>query len=88
MNTDEGKLVFLSEELKQRAVVMFCESEFIGYIGSHLDYTLMDLLLSAVEIRRLDKKQGESYKLVVSDDTNLLSWGRDFRGNGKGLTFL
>ena len=88
MADDESKLAFLAKELKQRAVIMYCESGLIDYIGHRLEYTLVNLSLSAAEMRRLDEKQNESYKLVISDDANLLSRGIDFRGNSNGLTFL
>ena len=88
MADDESKLAFLKEELKERAVIMFCEAKFLEYIAHHIEYTLVDLSLSAVEMRRLDEKHKESYKLIVSDDANLLSRGIDFRGGQNGLTFL
>ena len=88
MAGNESKLEFLKEELKQRAVIMFCESEFIDFIGHQLSYTQVSLTLSSAEMRRLDEKDGSSYKLIVSDDPNLMSRGIDFRGNSNGLTFL
>ena len=81
MESDESKLEFLKEELSQRAVIMFCEPKFVEFLGSHRQYTLVNLNLSSVQMRRLDEKAGPSYRLIVSDDAELLSRGIDFRGN-------
>ena len=88
LDTDETVLTFLKEELKRRSVIMYCESGFIDYVGTHLEYTLVDLDISVVQLRRLDQKEGASYRLILSDDDSLLSRGLDFRAHENGLTFI
>ena len=88
MNTNEEKLEFLREELKKRSVIMYCETAFIEYIGGHLEYTLVDMSLDMVELRRLEEKDGETYRLILSDDHTILSRGLDFRSSMLGLTFV
>jgi hypothetical protein len=81
MNSNEDKLAFLREELKIRVVILYCESNFILFLKDKVDYTEVNISLSTAQMRRLDKKEGDSYKLIVSDDPELLSRGLDFKGH-------
>ena len=67
---------------------MYCESDFIKQLGHGIKYTLVDLNLCTVEMRQLDEKHGDSYRLILSDNPSLLSRGIDFRAYANGLTLL
>jgi hypothetical protein len=69
-------------------VILYCDSDLIEYLGSRVDYTIVNMSLSTVEMRRLNEPRGQSFRLIVSDDADILSRGIDFRGGAQGLTFL
>ena len=88
MSSNEDKFKFLKEELKIRAVILFCESQFLNFLNDKIDYTKVDMNLQTSQMRKLDEKDGDSYRLIASDDAELLSRGLDFRGRQNGLTFV
>ena len=88
LDTDEKLLAFLQEELKQRAVIAFCESSFLDFARGWQLFMFVDVGISTYTCRRLDEKCQGSYRLILADDDMLLSRGIDFRGNQNGLTFV
>ena len=82
-------MAFIEEELKIRAVILFCESDFIeDLVANSVAHTYVDMNLSSYGLRNLDEKENDKYRLIAGDDANILSRGIDFRGYKNGLTFI
>jgi len=89
LTSHEEQLAFIEEELNTRAVILFCESDFIeDLVANSITHTYVDMNLSLYGLRNLDEKENGKYRLIVGDNANILSRGIDFRGHNNGLTFI